>query len=649
MSRVAGPGPPVESRPTPTPAARRSWWWVLPLAVTAIVVVLSWLMAGTTPTAAKYDYSTFVQKVTADQVSEVTISSNGEVSGTLKDGKQFTTTVPTGIGDTGLLAQLSAHHVAIRATGPKTSGWDVVRSLLPWLLFLGLIVWFFRRLAKQAGGASGIGGFGRSRAQIVEQEMPGTTFADVAGYEEVKREVAEVVDFLRNPGRYRRVGAVMPKGILLVGPPGTGKTLIARAVAGQAGVPFLSVTGSSFMEMFVGVGASRVRDLFTEARNRAPAIIFIDEIDAIGQRRGAGVLSHEERGQTLDQLLAEMDGFDPMVGIVVLAATNRPDVLDVALLRPGRFDRQVVVPLPNRDERLAILRVHALGKRLDDAVDLDVVARATPGFSGADLANLVNEAAILAVRADRAVLLTRDFTDARDRVLLGLRRSSNALLPTERHAVAVHEAGHALVAALSRHGDPVAKVTILPTGQALGVTEQLPVDEPHLYSESYLLDSLAIRLGGRAAELLVLGEASTGAANDLVGATEIAVRMVREFGMSDVLGPVGFGSAAPTYVTDEAYTPRPYADQTQRLIDQEVSRLLTDAQHRANDLLTSHQTVLEKLADLLVDQETIDGQVVYDLLDTKPVTLAPAVRSTQGDESSDDTVSPDGAARAPGD
>ncbi len=622
MSRIGGPRPPPEP-----PPGRRSWWWLLPLAVVAVVVVFSWLVGGTEPAATSYDYSAFVGRVNAGQVREVTIAPDGAVSGVLADGKRFTTRVPTGVGDTRLLDTLAAHRVTVRATGRTGSGWGIALTLLPWVLFIGLIVWLLRRAGGQ-GGPSGVASFGRSRAQIIDQEMPGTTFADVAGYQEVKREVAEVVDFLRNPGRYRRVGAVMPKGILLVGPPGTGKTLIARAVAGQAGVPFLSVTGSSFIEMFVGVGASRVRDLFTEARKRAPAIIFIDEIDAIGQRRGAGVLTHEERGQTLDQLLTEMDGFDPMVGIVVLAATNRPDVLDTALLRPGRFDRQVVVPLPTRAERLAILRVHALSKRLGDTVDLDVTARATPGFSGADLANLVNEAAILAVRDSRDTLLPTDFADARDRVLLGLRRSATVLLPTERHAVAVHEAGHALVAALSPHGDPVAKVSILPTGQALGVTEQLPVDERHLYPESHLLDALAIRLGGRAAELLLLGEASTGAADDLLAATDLATRMVREYGMSDLLGPVGYPTttAAP-YLDDDTFSARPYADQTQRLIDTEIARLLTDAHHRATAALDAHRPTLEHLADLLAEHETIDGALVYDLLATKPVSLAPAVGS----------------------
>ena len=404
----------------------------------------------------------------------------------------------------------------------------------------------------------------------------------------------------------------------MVGPPGTGKTLLARAVAGEARVPFLSVTGSSFVEMFVGVGAARVRDLFADARRRAPSIIFMDEIDAIGQRRGGQLVSNDERDQTLNQMLAEMDGFDPATGVVVIAATNRPEVLDPALLRPGRFDRQVVIPLPTQRERTAILGVHSKGKPLGPDVDLEVVARGTPGFSGADLANLVNEAAIFAVRAGREVIQAVDFAEARDRILLGRRDSSNALLPDEQRAVAVHEGGHALVAAISPHGDPVAKVTILPAGQALGVTEQLPIDERHLYTEGYLKDSLAIRMGGRAAELLVFGEGSTGAANDLAGATDLATRMVREFGMSQNLGPVGFASGSPMYLGGEEVRSRPYAEATQRVIDEEVATLLRQAEQRATAMLTEHRDALERLTELLLERETIDGTDLDEVLGRVP-------------------------------
>jgi cell division protease FtsH len=370
--------------------------------------------------------------------------------------------------------------------------------------------------------------------------------------------------------------------------------------------------------MFVGVGASRVRDLFADARRRAPSIVFIDEIDAIGQRRGGQLVANDERDQTLNQMLAEMDGFDAATGVVVIAATNRPEVLDPALLRPGRFDRQVVIPLPTQRERRAILVVHSRGKPLESTVDLDVVARATPGFSGADLANLVNEAAIFAVRADRQVITAQDFTEARDRILLGRRDASNALLPDEQRAVAVHESGHALVAALSEHGDPVAKVTILPAGQALGVTEQLPIDERHLYSESYLKDSLAIRLGGLAAERLVFRQASTGSADDLAGATELATRMVREYGMSPALGPVGFRSGSPLYLGGEEVKSRNYAEATQRLIDEEVARLLREAEERATATLAGHRQALDRLADVLLERETVDGADVDRILDRLP-------------------------------
>ncbi len=485
---------------------------------------------------------------------------------------------------------------------------------LPILIF----VWLFRRISRGAGGGlQGALGVGRSRAKVFDEERPSTTFADVAGYEGAKSEIAEVVDFLRSPERYTRVGAMVPRGVLMVGPPGTGKTLLARAVAGEAHVPFFSVTGSGFVELFVGVGASRVRDLFEQARKRAPAIIFIDEVDAIGQRRaGSGaIVSNDEREQTLNQLLAEMDGFEPSAGIVVLAATNRPEILDPALLRPGRFDRQVTIPLPNASERAAILAVHCRGKKLAADVDLDAIARGTPGFSGADLANLANEAAIFAVRAGRDVITAADFDEARDRIILGRREGSNVLLPEEKYAVAVHESGHALVAALAEHADPVAKVTILPAGQTLGVTEQLPLVERHMYTEDYLHDSLAVRLGGRAAELVVLGQGSTGAANDLAGATDLATKMVREFGLSRTLGPVGYPEGGSVFLGGggPGMSSRPFAEATQAAIDKEVAGLLRQAEERAVALLKDHRAELDALVGLLLEEETVDGSEVYRL------------------------------------
>jgi cell division protease FtsH len=392
----------------------------------------------------------------------------------------------------------------------------------------------------------------------------------------------------------------------MVGPPGTGKTLMAKAVAGEAGVPFFALSGSSFVEMFVGVGASRVRDLFADARKHAPSIIFIDEIDAIGGRRGPGGFgSNDEREQTLNQLLSDMDGFEPGASVVVMGATNRAEILDAALLRPGRFDRTVDIPLPNQEERAAILAIHGKGKTLGPDVDLGVVSRGTPGFSGADLANLVNEAAINAVRDGRGVLTADDFAAARDRLLIGRRDGSNALLPEEKHSVAVHEAGHALVAVLSEHADPVAKVTILPRGAALGVTEQLPEAERHLYRQSYLTDTLAVRLGGRSAEIVVLGEPSTGAANDLASATDLATRMVREWGFSTEVGPIGYGPEGPS--RDNPFAGRPYAEETQRSIDREVAKLLREAETRATMLLRTNLDTLGRVVDLLLERETIDG------------------------------------------
>jgi cell division protease FtsH len=565
---------------------------------------------ASTPTV-NYTYSKFLTQVDANKVRSASIDPTGAITGALKKGGNYTSQIPLAIDDTSLAPTLKAHGVALTGVGSSSSALATILSFLPLLLLIGVFVWLGRSTRRQlAGGIMGIGG---SKAKVYDESRPTTRFTDVAGYEGAKREVVEVVDFLKNPERYSRAGAVGPRGLLMVGPPGTGKTLMARAVAGEAEVPFLALTGSSFVELFVGVGASRVRDLFADARKRAPSIIFIDEIDAIGQRRGGSIVSNDEREQTLNQLLAEMDGFDPQTGVVVIAATNRPEVLDPALLRPGRFDREVEIPLPNQAERTAILAVHAQQKHLGNDVDLGAVARATPGFSGADLANLINEAAIVAVRHDRDVISAQDIDEARDRIILGRRDGSNALLPEEKHAVAVHESGHALVALLSEHADPVAKVTILPAGRALGVTEQLPVDERHLYAESYLHDSLAIRLGGRAAEVLVLGEASTGASNDLAGATDLAVRMVREWGLSARLGPIGYGSDSQQYLGGSPLgQSRPYAEATQRAIDEEVSRLLRDAEERATALLTENRASLDQVVTLLLEKETISGQELTD-------------------------------------
>jgi len=612
-SARSGSPPDRPPAPAPPPPPRwRNWLLVAGLVLTAAL----FLWPSRTPGhVEQLSYTQLKSDINAGQVASVALGPDGGIAGKLTNGTRFTSSYPTGVQDPQFVQLLDQHNVQVSTQPAATSTWSVLANLLPLALILGLFWWTGRAARRQLAG---IAGLGRSRGKVFDRQRPTTTFADVAGYAGAKREVSEVVDFLKHPDRYRRAGAIGPKGVLMVGPPGTGKTLLARAVAGEADVPFISVTGSSFVEMFVGLGAARMRDLFADARRQAPSIVFIDEIDAIGQRRGGQFASNDERDQTLNQMLAEMDGFDPATGVVVIAATNRPEVLDPALLRPGRFDRQVVIPLPAQRDRRAILAVHSKDKPLGPDVDLDIVARATPGFSGADLANLVNEAAICAVRASRQVIAATDFAEARDRILLGHRDGSSALLPEEKHAVAVHEAGHTLVAALSEHADPVAKVTILPAGQALGVTEQLPVDERHLYTEGYLKDSLAVRMGGRAAEQIVFGQSSTGAAGDLAGATELATRMVREYGMSPALGPVGFATGTPTYLGGEQLTSRPYAEATQRIIDEEVAALLREAEQRATVTLTGHRQALNRLIELLLERETIDGTDVDAILGRTP-------------------------------
>ncbi|MBA2608952.1 MAG: ATP-dependent zinc metalloprotease FtsH, partial [Actinobacteria bacterium] len=497
-------------------------------------------------------------------------------------------------------------------------------------LFFGLVIGFLIWMQRRAQGQmSGIMSIGRSKAKVYTTERPKTTFDDVAGYEGVKQEIREVVDFLKNPGRFKEIGARIPKGVLLVGPPGTGKTLLARAVAGEAGVPFMSVTGSDFMEMFVGVGASRVRDLFQTARKQAPAIIFVDEIDSIGRKRGAGLGGgHDEREQTLNQMLSEMDGFETTEGIVMMAATNRPDVLDPALLRPGRFDRQIIVPLPDLEERLPILRVHMKDKRIGADVDIDVIARGTPGMSGADLANLVNEAALHAVRRGAKEIEMIDFEDARDRVLMGQRRDSMVLSDKEKERVAYHEGGHAVLAYVLPNTDPLHKVTIIPSGMALGVTQQLPMEEKHIYDIDYIQDSLCVRMGGRVAELMIYGDLSTGASNDLVGNTELARKMVREWGMSDRVGPMAWGAQGMVFLGEDIMqSGRDYSDETSRVIDEEVEHILRTQEERATSYLTTHSGGLDAVAAALLEHETIDGAEVKRLVD---VANGSEVKSAEG-------------------
>ncbi len=581
------------------------------------ILALGFVLAGFFPGEDREDltYSQFREQVIAGNVAEVEINNNdGDIDGELDDGTLFTSTGPV---DGGIpeddLRLLRESGVEVSYSTPQPG---LLASILPYIIIFGLFIGFFVWMQRRAQGQmSGVMNIGRSKAKTYDTERPGTTFADVAGYQGVKQEITEVVDFLRHPEKFAEIGARIPKGILLVGPPGTGKTLIARAVAGEAGVPFMSVTGSDFMEMFVGVGASRVRDLFQTAKKAGKAIIFIDEIDSIGRKRGAGLGGgHDEREQTLNQMLSEMDGFEATEGIVMMAATNRPDILDPALLRPGRFDRQVVVPLPELEERLSILKVHCKSKRLGGDVDLETVARGTPGMSGADLANLVNEAALYAVRAGDDQIHARHFEQARDRVLMGQRRDSMALSDQEKEVIAYHEAGHAVCAAVLTHADPVHKVTILPTGMALGVTQQLPAEERHIHRQDYIEDSLVVRMGGRIAEELVYGVYSTGANNDLVGSTEMATKMVREWGMSSRIGPQAWGSNNQVFLGESLMSNREYSDDTARVIDEEVERILREQEQRCRDTLNENRNGLDLVARALLERETIDGAEVGRLI-----------------------------------
>ena len=626
-----GPGanggrPPMERPPTdrkpPTAGGGSSsslrWVpWVLLAIVAAAFLVTS--LAGGSSSKTDLTYTQFVNEVNAENVKTVDFNkSTGAISGDLnkavKGNTQYTSSGPKDNLPDSLVAKLQKQDVALSYvdSGSNILG-DILLWVLPLVLIIGLFVFMSRRAQGQMGAVMNIG---KSKAKVYNTEKPKTTFDDVAGYGPVKQEISEVVDFLKNPGKFKEIGARIPKGVLLVGPPGTGKTLIARAVAGEAGVPFVSVTGSDFMEMFVGVGAARVRDLFQTARKQAPAIIFVDEIDSIGRKRGAGLGGgHDEREQTLNQMLAEMDGFEATEGIVMMAATNRPDVLDPALLRPGRFDRQIMVPLPTQDERVDILKVHFKDKKISPDVDVNIVARGTPGMAGADLANLVNEAALFAVRRGENEVHGNDFDDARDRVLMGLRRPSIVMNEIEKAHTAYHEAGHAVVAYVMEHADPVHKVTILPTGMALGMTQQMPIEERYSHDRDYLSDSLAVFMGGRVAEEIMFGTKSTGAQNDLVRATEIARRMVREWGMSDRIGPMAWGSEGAVFLGEDLMHTRDYSDETARVIDEEVERILRDQENRTRSTLTELKPGLVAVAEALLARETVDGQEVATLVD----------------------------------
>ncbi|MCX7817306.1 MAG: ATP-dependent zinc metalloprotease FtsH [Syntrophales bacterium] len=550
-------------------------------------------------------YSDFLAFVERGQVREVTIQGEN-ISGKLIDGRNFKTFMPR---DADLIPTLLDKKVRIAAKPAEDSPWymTILISWFPMLLLIG--VWIFFMKQMQSGGSKAMA-FGKSRARLLVDKSKKVTFDDVAGIDEAKAELEEVIEFLRDPRKFTRLGGRIPKGLLLVGPPGTGKTLLARAIAGEANVPFLSISGSDFVEMFVGVGASRVRDLFNQGKKNAPCIIFIDEIDAVGRQRGAGLGGgHDEREQTLNQLLVEMDGFESNEGIIVIAATNRPDVLDPALLRPGRFDRQIVVPLPDVKGREKILEVHARKLPLADDVDLKLIARGTPGFSGADIENLVNEAALHAARENKDKVSLSDFEYAKDKVLMGTERRSMVINETEKRNTAYHESGHALVARKLPGTDPIHKVTIIPRGRALGLTQQLPLDEKHTYSREYLLNNIAILLGGRAAEELVLKDFTTGAGNDIERATNLARKMVCEWGMSEVMGPLSFGKKEEQiFLGRELAIHKDYSEETARKIDAEITRLVNLGYEKAKRIIQENIDVLHRLAQELLEKEVLNAE-----------------------------------------
>ena len=562
-------------------------------------------------------YQEFREKVLSGEISEAEFNNNnGKIKAITLDGESLKSSGPIELSSEdenlflGNIPSFEFHT-------PGSNIWTgfIIPVLGPLALILLFFYWIQRRAQGQMGNIMSIG---RSKAKAYTTERPATTFEDVAGYEGVKQEIEEVVDFLSDSEKFAAIGARIPKGVLLVGPPGTGKTLIARAVAGEAGVPFLSVTGSDFMEMFVGVGASRVRDLFQTARKMGKAIIFIDEIDSIGRKRGAGLGGgHDEREQTLNQMLAEMDGFEATEGIVMMAATNRPDILDPALLRPGRFDRQVIVSLPELEDRKKILEVHVKGKKMEDGTDLTVLARGTPGMSGADLANLVNEAALIAVRDGEASVTSDHLESARDRVLMGQTREATVLNKDERERVAYHESGHALAAVLLPNADPLHKVSIIPRGMALGVTMTLPEEDRYLLKKSYVEDELVKMLGGRMAEEIVFGEVSSGAADDLSRATEMARKMVREWGMSDRVGPMAWRSHEQVFLGEDMGRGRDYSDEMANLIDSEIEGILRHAETRCRTLITENRSKLDSLASALLEHETIDSEDVKQILNEK--------------------------------
>ena len=584
---------------------------MLYLLIIVAAVTLIDSFSGTTSTKSELSYTGFIQQVQQKKVQSVTITDDHGITGKLTNGTEFATYAPT---DETLINQLNENGVEITARPPEQPSWwmSLLGSILPILLLIG--VWFFIMQQTQGGGGR-VMNFGKSRAKMHGEGKVSVTFKDVAGADEAKQELEEVVEFLRNPAKFNAIGAKIPKGVLLFGPPGTGKTLLARAVAGEAGVPFFSISGSDFVEMFVGVGASRVRDLFGQAKKNAPCIIFIDEIDAVGRQRGAGLGGgHDEREQTLNQLLVEMDGFGANEGIITVAATNRPDILDPALLRPGRFDRQITVDKPDLRGREAILKVHARNKPLEADVDLSIIAKKTPGFTGADLNNLLNEAALLAARANRKKVSMSDLEEASEKVSYGPERRSHIVSDKERRLTAYHESGHAVIAHILPEADPVHKVTIVPRGRAGGYTLMLPTEEQNYMTKSQLLAQIRVALGGRCAEALILGEISSGASGDLQRVTDIARYMVMRLGMSDVLAPMVFGeNQEQVFLGRSLAHERNYGEALAAKIDEEMQRIVGEAYADVMNLLAANETFLHRMAEALLERETIDRTEVENL------------------------------------
>ncbi len=602
--------------------------------IIAFILLALFSMVNQPVEAPQKIYSEFLDMIEKGEVSEVQIQGE-KVIGKDNKGTVFETVILK--EDIELMKLLREKGVRTVVVPPETTTWytNAFISWFPLLLLVGIWIFFMRQM--QSGGGKALS-FGKSKARLMDDKKNPTTFKDVAGADEAKEELHEIIEFLKEPQKFSKLGGKIPKGVLLVGPPGTGKTLLARAIAGEASVPFFNISGSDFVEMFVGVGASRVRDLFEQGKKNSPCIIFIDEIDAVGRHRGAGMGGgHDEREQTLNQLLVEMDGFENNEGVILIAATNRPDVLDPALLRPGRFDRQVVVSRPDIRGREGILKVHTAQVPLADDVLLKTIARGTPGFTGADLANLVNEAALLAARGEKKVVNMIDFEDAKDKVLMGVERRSMVITEKEKKNTAYHEAGHALVAYLLPETDPLHKVTIIPRGQALGVTMQLPVDDKHTYPRQYLVNNLAIMMGGRVAEEICLGEMTTGAGNDIERATETARKMVCEWGMSEKMGPLTYGSKEEqVFLGRDFNTQKNFSNETAKLIDLEVKALVMGGYNTAEDLLTKNRESLEKLSMALLEHETLDLKEITEIIDGKPPKSGDD--ETPKEEPSEDTV-----------